>query len=110
MSDFIQTYGMEIISIIVTGIIGFLGVVIKGLLKKWTDENTKEKVVNTVVKAVEQIYKDLDGPAKFDQAVNDITEMLNEKGITATELEIKMLIEAACNDLKSDLYKNRGEA
>jgi len=54
--------------------------------------------VRTCVKAVEQIYKDLHWQAKYNEAVKAITEMLNIKGIIFTEFEIRMLIEATCQE------------
>ncbi len=47
------------------------------------------------MQAVEQLYKDLHGEEKYNKAVEALIEMLGEKGIAISELEIKMLIEAA---------------
>lgn len=100
MQQFIAEYGTVIIYAVVTGIAGFIGLQIKTIYQKYINDKTKEKVAKTVVKAVKQLYKDLDGEDKLTIAIRNITEMLNEKGITITELETRMLIEAAVEELK----------
>ena len=75
----------------------------KILIKRYLNDKTKRSVAKTVVSAVEQLYKDLNGPEKYSKAVRRIKELLSERGITIGELEVKMLIEAAVNDLKSNL-------
>lgn len=49
------------------------------------------------------MYKDLDGAAKFEAAQKEIVEQLNEKGIKITDLELKVMIEAAVNGLKEGM-------
>lgn len=100
MQQFIAEYGAAIIYALVTGIAGFIGLQIKEIYKKYVDDERKEKVVKTVVKAVEQLYSDLSGEEKLQKAIESITEMLNEKGIAITELEIRMLIESAVEEMK----------
>jgi len=48
---------------------------------KYVNDKTKQAVCRTVVKAVEQLYRDLGGPAKLAEAQRAIVEMLAEKGI-----------------------------
>lgn len=84
----------------------FLSIVVyyaKNLIKRYLNDKTKRSVAKTVVSAVEQLYKDLSGPEKYSKAVRRVKELLGERGITIGELEVKMLIEAAVNDLKSNL-------
>ena len=50
--------------------------------------------------AVNQIYYDLDGPAKLQKVIESASEMLAAKGITVTDLELRMLLEAAVNAAK----------
>lgn len=101
--NFISNYGMEIIAAVLTFIGSIVGLAIKNILKDLANDKKKKDVVKTVVEAVQQIYQDLDGQAKYEKAVEGITEMLNEKGITATELEVKMLIESAYKRMKMEL-------
>ena len=77
------------------GLAGFLGTQFKRIYERFTADKTKKAVAETVVKAVEQMHKDLNGEAKKKKAIKGIRDMLNEKGIPITELEIEMLLEAA---------------
>lgn len=98
MQEFISTFGYLIGSTILTAVMGFIGTWIGKVYKERVNDKTKAAVVKTCVKAVEQIYKDLHGQEKYDKAVEGITAMLAEKGITITNLELKMLIEACCGE------------
>lgn len=103
VKEFLAQYGMEIISTIVVAIMGFIGICIKNIIKKISDDKTKQQVCKTVVKAVEQMYSDLTGTEKYEKAVENITDMLTEKGISATELEVQMLIESCVKEMKENL-------
>jgi tyrosyl-tRNA synthetase len=80
---------------IITAIAGYIGIVVKNLYQKYINDQTKKDVAKTVVKGVEQIYKDLHGEDKLNKALEAASAMLAEKGVTITEFELKMLIEAA---------------
>ena len=93
----IQPYLLEIIAGILTAVATYIGSKIKKLYEEKVNTETKEKIVKTVVNAVEQLYKDLHGEEKLDKCLENIVEMFNEKGLTASELEIRMLIESVVN-------------
>ena len=101
--EFINEYGTTIIYTLITALAGYLGLWIKSLYTKYINDKTKKDVVSTCVKAVEQLYKDLHGKDKYNEVVESASEMLALKGITISELEIKMLIEAAVAELNSVL-------
>lgn len=92
---FINDYGTAILYTLLTALAGYLGIWLKSLYTKYINDKTKQDVVKTCVKAVEQLYKDLHGEQKYQEVVEAAVAMLNDKGITVTELELKMLIEAA---------------
>lgn len=99
-AEFVAEYGTTILYAIVTAVAGYIGMVVKNIYQKYVDDKTKERVVATVVKAVKQLYSDLNGEEKLAKAIENISEMLNEKGISASELEIRMLIESAVSEMK----------
>lgn len=103
MLEFLQPYLMEIIVTILTAIATYIGAKIKKIYEEKANDETKRKVVSTVVKAVEQLYKDLKGDEKLAKAKEAVLEMLNEKGIAITELEMNMLIEEVCNSFKKEV-------
>ena len=104
--EFIAEYGTAILYAVITAIAGYIGTCIKKLYQKYIDDKTKEKVAVTVVKAVKQLYSDLDGEEKLEKAIEYISEMLCEKGISATELEIRMLIESAVSEIKEKVTES----
>ena len=95
MAEFISTYGVTILYTIITAIAGYLGIFVKSLVEKYVNDSTKKAVAKVCVEAVEQIYKDLHGEDKLNKCLDAMSEMLMEKGITVTSLEMRMLIEAA---------------
>lgn len=93
--EFMGLYGNELFYTLVTAVFGFLGIQLKAIYEKWIDTKVKKEVAHTVVMAVEQLYKNLEGDKKLDKAYDYLIEMLAEKGITVTELEARMLLEGA---------------
>lgn len=105
-TEFINAYGMEILYAIITAIAGYIGIVVKNLYQKYVNDSTKKAVVKTCVQAVEQIYTDLHGQDKYNKVVESASEMLCEKGITITDIELKMLIEAAVGEFNK-VFENK---
>ena len=94
-TSFISDYGPSILYTVLTAIFAWLGVKIKALVNKYLDNKIKKDIARTVVQAVEQLYKDLHGEEKLNEALVAASSMLAEKGITVTDLELHTLIEAA---------------
>ena len=103
--EIFATYALPVIAAAVTALAGFLGAQLKGLYQKYINDKTKEAVVRTCVKAVEQLYHDLGGPEKLEKAKEGIEEMLNEKGIPISELEMNLLIEAVVSEFNYGFAK-----
>ncbi|MBR6917143.1 MAG: phage holin family protein [Clostridia bacterium] len=97
-NEFINTYGATILYSVLTAIAGYIGIALKNLYTKYVNDKTKKDVVRTCVKAVEQIYTDLHGEDKLNKCIESVSAMLCAKGITITDIEIRMLIEAAVNE------------
>ncbi len=96
---------LGVLGTVLTGVFTYIGIVIKNKYTKYVNDKTKKDVVNTVVQAVEQIYKDLHGDDKLNKAIEGASEMLAEKGITVTEIELRYLIESAVNSLNEGFKK-----
>lgn len=103
--EIFATYALPVIAAAVTALAGFLGAQLKGLYQKYVNDKTKESVVRTCVKAVEQLYHDLGGPEKLEKAKEGIEDMLNEKGIPISELELNLLIEAVVSEFNYGFAK-----
>ena len=109
-AEFINQYGMEILYAIITAIAGYIGIVIKNLCTKYINDKTKASVAKTAVKFVEQVYKDLHGEEKLNEALTAASEMLAEKGIKISDLELKVLIEAAVAEFNNAFNKTSNES
>lgn len=105
IKEFINSYGLGILSTILTAIIGFLGMKIKAFLDERSENEFIEKAVEKTVKAVEQMYHSYAGAEKFKIALANITEMLEVKGIAVTELELKLMIESVVAEFNKPWIK-----
>ena len=97
-AELLGTYVLPILAAALTAVAGFVGTQIKHLYRRWVDDKTKEAVVRTCVKAVEQLYRDLGGPEKLERARAGIRQMLEEKGIPISQLEMDLLIESVVSE------------
>lgn len=108
--EFVSTYGTTILYSIITAIAGYIGVVLKNLYQKYINDQTKQNVAKTCVQAVEQIYKDLHGEDKLNKALESASEMLESKGITVSDIELRVLIEAAVGEFNDAFGKTSTES
>ena len=99
--NFLNEYG--ILSMVITAVVGAVGTGL-GLLIKWLynktigdkiKTETIEKIAGLVVKYVEQVWTDIHGEEKLDKALEAFSEMLSQKGITISELEMRVYLESA---------------
>lgn len=103
--EFFNMYGMEIMYTVVMAIAGYIGIVIKNLATKYINDKTKRDVAKTAVQFVEQVYKDLHGEEKLNAAFTAASEMLAEKGIVVSDLEMRVLLEAAVAEFNNAFNK-----
>ena len=96
---------LEILIAIGGVVFTFLGTSSKKILKQWADTKEKRAVVKTVVMQTEQVWKKLHGSDKLHKAMETASEILNEKGIPITELELIVLIEAAVGEFNDAFNK-----
>lgn len=102
---FMFTYGNEIVAMIVTAVFGMIGVAVKELVKKHLNDSTKLAVAKTVVQFVEQCFKDVHGAEKMQIALTRACDLLTEKGIKVSTLEMETLIEAAVAEFNEAFKK-----
>ena len=104
-AEFVDQYGMEILYAIITAVAGYIGIVVKNLYTKYINDKTKQAVAKTAVQFVEQVYKDLHGEEKLNEALTAASEMLTEKGISFSPLELRVLVEAAVGEFNNAFQK-----
>lgn len=102
-AELLGNYVLPVLAAALTALAGFVGAQLKNLYRRWVDDKTKEAVVRTCVKAVEQLYRDVGGPEKLERAREGIRQMLEEKGIPITQLEMDMLIESVVSEFNQGL-------
>lgn len=93
--EFVNEYGVKIMLMIITAVGSYVGLQVKILYNKYVTSLEKRKVVTDVVRAVEQMYHDMNGEEKLQRAIAGATEILTSRGIKITDFELRMLIEAA---------------
>jgi len=100
--EIVQQILNALIPIAVATLSGFIAYVankIKAKYDELSEDKTKKVIVDNVVKFVEQTCKDLKGEEKLKKAVESAQEWLSEKGISVTDAELNILIEAAVNEI-----------
>jgi hypothetical protein len=100
IKEFISSYGIEILNTILIAVVTFIGTQAKRIYENFVNDKIKKQVVEDTVKYVEQIYTDIKGEEKLNKAIEGATELLNEKGIEISEIELRILIESVCNSFK----------
>ena len=97
LSEFISNYGSELL----LAFISFIGLTFKTSYEKYVKEKTKKMIVEDSVRFVEQKFKNLSSKKKFEKAKGYALELLTDKGITISDLELEILIESVCNNLNN---------
>ena len=85
---------------LIAGWFAVLGNKIKIAYEEKINTQIKKQVVQSTVEYVEQVYKAINGDEKLQKAIEQATIILSEKGILISEVELRMLIEAAVYGLK----------
>lgn len=102
-NEFVSQYGMEILNTVIIAIIGYVGVVIKNIYNKYVNTEIKQSVVKTCVKATEQLYSDIHGEEKLNKCIEYASSILAEKGISVSEIELRMLVESAVKEMNAQI-------
>ena len=100
---------MPILATFLTAVFTYLGNKIKNAYETKLKNETAKTIVDDTVRYVQQVYKDLDGTEKLQKAIEKAQEVLAEKGIILTDVEINMLIESSVFTLKNILLEPKEE-
>ena len=107
--QFINEYGTTILYTALTALFGYFGIIAKNYFDKWFETKEKKEIAKEVVKFTEQVYKTLHGHEKLTKAMEAMSQMLAEKGIHITELEMQVLLEAAVAEFNKAFEKGAVE-
>ena len=105
IKNFINQYGDKILYTIIMAIISYLGITLKRILSILYQNKEKKEIVQTSCKATEQLYSNLTSEEKLNKAITNASQMLKEKGIETTNLELRMLIESTVYSFKNNNQK-----
>lgn len=103
-------YLSQIILAVLLAIAGILGAQVKALYKKYVTTEVKRSVCQTVVRFVEQVYKDIHGEEKLMKAMEKASSILASYGITISEEELVALLEAAVNEFNKSFERNNADS
>jgi len=108
MNEFVRDQLLPIVGSAVAAVFsalaGYVALRVRKLLSQREKGLIKRRVVEDCVKAVEQVYTGLDGPAKKVKAEQGIRELLAEKKVEITDFELDILIEACVKELNCGLF------
>ena len=104
-AEFMNQYGMELIALILTALFGVFGMILKRLAQRWLDTGDKRALAITAVRFVEQVFHDLHGADKMQEALNKFSELLAEHNIICSSTEMEALLEAAVNEMNAQAKK-----
>lgn len=91
---------VPIIGTIISGVITYLGTKIKNNLEEKHQNELIDKIINSTVKYINQVYDNLKNEEKLNKAKEISTTRLNNKGISLDEIELTILIESFVGDEK----------
>ncbi len=95
MQEFVSNLILPLLEALLCALFGYLGIKLRAVYVRFTDSREKEAAARTVVGAVEQLYQDLHGEDKLNAALEHLSALLAERGITVSAKEASLLIEAA---------------
>lgn len=102
-SEFLNQYGLSLIHSVMVAILSYVSLEIKKIYSKYNDERIKKEVVKMVCQAVDQMYPNMNGNDKLNEAINNTKQILSEKGINISDLELRMYIESIVACVKNQL-------
>lgn len=101
--EFTKDYGIEIIHSIVMGVFSYIALDIKKEYKKHIQDKTKKEVVKMVCNYVDELYPNNTGEDKLNIAITNIKEILKEKKIAISDLELKVLLHNSIHIINNEL-------
>ena len=99
--EMINLYGTQILGALLLCLFGSFGILAKRIL----DTPLKVQLAKIAVQFAEQTCKALCGEQKLSAALSALSELLAQKKISATEREMRILLEAAVAEFNEVFHK-----
>ena len=103
--NIISVYLNQFLLAVFLAVSAWLAMQAKNLYRKYINSETKQNVIRSVVRFVEQVYVDLHGRDKLEMAMQRASQLLAEYGIDISDQELITLIEAAVNEFNNTFCK-----
>ncbi|MEG1597714.1 MAG: phage holin, LLH family [Bacilli bacterium] len=97
----VSPYILELILSIAT----FIGSIIASKYNEKVKNETTRKIVKDSINYVEQVFKDLHGIEKYNEAIKIASNVLKSKGIKVGTDELNLLIESLVAELNKEIRK-----
>ena len=97
---------LQLAGTVIMVVAGVIGYQIKKVYTQYIDTQTKKDVVNSTVQYVEQVFTDLHGKEKLNEAIGRASKLLADQGINVSVTELETLIEAAVNGFNGGWTKS----
>ena len=107
-NQFMSEYGIELIGTALLALGGALGLWLKSVVTSHLNDKRKKELAKIVVRGVEQVYRGLNGDEKLTHALDMFSDLLAEKGINISELEMRILLESAVGEF-NDVFNSAFE-
>lgn len=115
MDELIIKLLYDILIILATIVAGFLVELIRqrigveGMKKIEQELTAKQELAMLAVRFVQQAYRDLGGPEKYNKAAEWLVDMAAKQGLNLSADEVKGLIEAALRAFKDEFGNDWGK-
>ena len=104
--NILNQYLTQILLALLLCVAAYLGSALKKACDRWVNTDLAKAIVRNAVRFVEQTYFDIHGPEKLRAAMARASEILLEKGIVISEIELVTMIEAAVNEFNNSFWKD----
>lgn len=109
MKELFNQYAFEMILLLVGLVAAVLGTQARALYKKHINSEEKEAVANAAVLFVQQVYKELHGADKLEEALDAARVLLEKRGIAFDRDEMEILVEAAVGNFNDAFFRDVAE-
>lgn len=99
LQEIVSTYLIPAVITALGGFITWIGTKIKKIYEEKVKSEEVRDIVRSVVKYVERTMTSAKGEEKFNEALKQVSEWLGSKGIEISDVEMRLLIESAVNEL-----------
>ena len=92
---FIIKYFLPLLSSVMVGIVSYVSIHLKELITNFYYHRVEHEEADMVCQAVFQLYPNLSYDEQIQEMITNLQQVLKEKGIILTDLQLRMLIHSS---------------